>query len=302
MDSNDSRLNGTIMNPTNLNDSIAGKEETVEVGVIVMGLSCICLVACALVVLQLRSNSRRISGNRQRAGHSGDVSEDRSCDPLDVAAPPSYDAVIRSPHLYPPSRQIPMSPSASESRRSSRSSIFSLSLHSPRLALHYLEVPRGTSEEDLSVHPSLQTSHEEDNEEPPPPYPGNFISTETGQGANPTDIVCQSNSRLSRKSAGHGEMNERTVKNELNRRNSGARESTSHMVDAAWTSREICSELCRTDICQSNHERRIPVCNLRQPNVFRTVVSYSPHLQHCRAAVTESLTACAEDIEFANTV
>ena len=60
-------------------------------GVIVMGLCCICLVACALAVLHLRSSSRRISGNRRRAEHSGGVSEDRSRDPLDVAAPPSYD-------------------------------------------------------------------------------------------------------------------------------------------------------------------------------------------------------------------
>ena len=73
-------------------DSSEGKKETVEVGVIVMGLCCICLVACALVVLQLRSNNRRIYGNRRRAGHSGGVSGDRSRDSLDVGAPPSYDA------------------------------------------------------------------------------------------------------------------------------------------------------------------------------------------------------------------
>ena len=72
-------------------DSSKSKEETVEVGVIVMGLCCICLVACALAVLHLRSSSRRISGNRRRAEHSEGVSEDRSLDPLDVAAPPSYD-------------------------------------------------------------------------------------------------------------------------------------------------------------------------------------------------------------------
>ena len=74
-------------------DSSNDKTETVEVGVIVMGLCCICLVACALVVLQLRSNSRRISGNRQRSGPgSTSVTGVRSRDPLDVEAPPSYDA------------------------------------------------------------------------------------------------------------------------------------------------------------------------------------------------------------------
>ena len=73
-------------------DSSNHKEESVEVGVIVMGLCCICLVACALVVLQLRSNNRRIFGNRQRSGPTGNVSADRSRDPLDAGAPPSYDA------------------------------------------------------------------------------------------------------------------------------------------------------------------------------------------------------------------
>lgn len=75
-----------IIDPSN------DKEETVEVGVIVMGLCCICLVACALVVLQLRSNNRRISGNRHRSEPSGGVLSDRTRDPLDVGAPPSYDA------------------------------------------------------------------------------------------------------------------------------------------------------------------------------------------------------------------
>lgn len=75
-------------------DSSNDKEETVEVGVIVMGLCCICLVACALVVLQLRANNRRISGNRHRAGPIGNDSGNRSRESLDVGAPPSYDAGI----------------------------------------------------------------------------------------------------------------------------------------------------------------------------------------------------------------
>ena len=71
----------------------SGENETVEVGVIVIGLCCICLVACALVVLQLRSNSSRTTGSRrQRPENSGDGSGDRTRDPLDLEAPPSYDA------------------------------------------------------------------------------------------------------------------------------------------------------------------------------------------------------------------
>lgn len=200
-----------------------------------------------------------------------------------------------------------MSPGVSETRRSSGSSTFSLSLHSPRLTHHYLEAPRETPEENLSEHPSLQMFHQEDNEEPPPPYPGNIISTETGQDASLTVNVCQGNSTTFSESTGQGERNQRTVENELNSWNSEARESTSHVVNA-WTSCEalhqslngdIRNELCRTDIDQLNYERRMPVCNLRQPKVFRTVVSYSSQLQRGKEAVSESLAFSDED---ANTV
>lgn len=71
-----------------------------EVGVIVMGLCCICLVACALVVLQVRSNNRRISGNRHRSEPPGDIMGNRSRDPLDVGAPPSYDAGMLESELF----------------------------------------------------------------------------------------------------------------------------------------------------------------------------------------------------------
>lgn len=200
-----------------------------------------------------------------------------------------------------------MSPGVSETRRSSGSSTFSLSLHSPRLTRHYLEAPRETPEENLSEHPSLQMFHQEDNEEPPPPYPGNIISTETGQDASLTVNVCQGNSRTFSESNGQGERNQRTVENELNSWNSEARESTSHVVNA-WTSCEALhqspngdtrNELCRTDIDQLNYERRMPVCNLRQPKVFRTVVSYSSQLQRGKEAMSESLAFSDED---ANTV
>lgn len=69
----------------------SGKKETVEVGVIVVGLSCICLVACALVTLQLRANNRRITESRQRSGNDSGRSGDRTRDHLDTEAPPSYD-------------------------------------------------------------------------------------------------------------------------------------------------------------------------------------------------------------------
>ena len=58
---------------------------------IVVGLSCICVLACALVTLQLRENNRRITGSRQRSGYDSGRSGDRTRDHLDTDAPPSYD-------------------------------------------------------------------------------------------------------------------------------------------------------------------------------------------------------------------
>ena len=80
----------------------SGNKETVEVGVIVIGLCCICLVACALVFLQLRSNNRRIRGNRQRSANLDGGSGDQTRDPLDIEAPPSYDAGTMFDRLFSP--------------------------------------------------------------------------------------------------------------------------------------------------------------------------------------------------------
>mgnify|MGYP000583285291 FL=1 len=76
----------------------SGTTETVEVGVIVIGFCCICLVACALVILQLRSNNRRNTSSRRQRGteNAGEASQDRSLGALDAEAPPSYDAGRKS--------------------------------------------------------------------------------------------------------------------------------------------------------------------------------------------------------------
>lgn len=79
-----------------------GNKETVEVGVIVIGLCSICLVACALVFLQLRSNNRRLRENRQRSANSDGRSGDQTRDPLDIEAPPSYDAGTIFVRLFSP--------------------------------------------------------------------------------------------------------------------------------------------------------------------------------------------------------
>ncbi|XP_015777314.1 PREDICTED: uncharacterized protein LOC107355288 [Acropora digitifera] len=76
----------------------SGTTETVEVGVIVIGFCCICLVACALVILQLRSNNRRNASSRRQRGteNAGEASQDRTRGALDAEAPPSYDAGRKS--------------------------------------------------------------------------------------------------------------------------------------------------------------------------------------------------------------
>jgi len=307
-------MNGTMMmtmNPTNVSDSSDQKEESVEVGVIVMGLCCICLVACALVVLQLRSNNRRISGNRQRSGPTGNDSADRSRDPLDVEAPPSYDAVIRSPHLYPPSRRTSLTLDISETRRSSGSSAFSLSVHSPRLIHHLRVVPRGLSEDNLSQHTDIQLwgSQEEDNEEPPPPYPGNSTSCDAGT----TDYIVSP--RPTRPDTiAHGEnrprpSGERGSAIRSNQEHHEMGPNRAHVVNAWIDSEEVHrisrgetnSEPCRPNICQpTNPEDRNLGVNAGDPNCLRTFVSHS--LQDSRGVVSTTHTVPSVNAELTEAV
>ena len=66
---------------------------------------------------------------------------------------------------------------ASETRRSSDSSSFSLTLHSPCFIHHPRMVPRETTEDNLSQHSSIEVRvhRTEDTEDLPPPYPGNVM-------------------------------------------------------------------------------------------------------------------------------
>ncbi|XP_078360252.1 uncharacterized protein LOC144644605 [Oculina patagonica] len=314
-------MNGTMMmSPTNISDPSNDKEETVEVGVIIMGLCCICLVACALVVLQLRSNNRRISGNRHRSGPPGDVSGDRSRDPLDVGAPPSYDAVIRSPHLYPPSRRNSVTLDVSETRRSSGSSTFSLSLHSPRLVHHFRVVPRGTSEDNLSQYSDMQLrgSNEEDNEEPPPPYPGNVELT-TSRNARSTDYMWHSNLRPTRQNNRAREDDSAGENGPLppDGRGSGEQSSQGHHVVVpcgtrvvnAWIDNEhehpisrdeTSHEPCRTNSCQSDSERRNLDVNQRDLNLSRTFVTHSSRGPGGTVSITRTFPS--ENAELTETV
>ena len=65
----------------------------------------------------------------------------------------------------------------SETRRSSDSSSFSLSLHSPCFIHHPRVVPREITEDNLSQHSGieLRVHRTENTEDLPPPYPGNVM-------------------------------------------------------------------------------------------------------------------------------
>jgi len=310
---NETILMMTMINPTNASDSSNHKEESVEVGVIVMGLCCICLVACALVVLQLRSNNRRIFGNRQRSGPIGNDPGDRPRYPLDVRAPPSYDAVIRSPHLYPPSRRTSLTLDISETRRSSGSSAFSLSFPSPRLIHHLPVAPRGPSEENLSRHSDIQLRgfQEEDNEEPPPPYPGNSSSRDTSITDSPTpthqdtrthdyDTTGENGPRpADRRGSAIVSNEEHHVMgpNRVHLVNAWIDSEAVHRIFRGETS----NEPCRSNSCQStNTEGRNLNVNVRDANFLRTSVSHS--LKGVRGAVSTTHTLPSVNAELTEAV
>ena len=210
--------------------------------------------------------------------------------------------VIRSPHLYPPSRRTSLTLDISETRRSSGSSAFSLSVHSPRLIHHLRVVPSGPSEDNLSQHSEIQLrgSQEEDNEEPPPPYPGK----RTSQDASITDYIWLARQRPTRPDNrthdydttgenGPRSSIERGSAIRLNQGHHDMGPNRTHVVNA-WIDNEALhrvsrgetnSEPYRPSICQSaNPEDRNLDVNSRDQNFLRTFVSHS--LQGTRGVVS----------------
>ena len=179
--------------------------------------------------------------------------------------------VIRSPHLYPPSRRTSLTLDTSESRRSSGSSAFSLSVHSPHLIHHLRVVPTGLSEDNLSQHREMQLrgSQEEDNEEPPPPYPGK----RTLRDASGRDYIWLASQRPTRPdtrthdydTTGESEPRssvERGSEIRSNQEHHDMGPNRAHVVNA-WIDSEAVhrgisrgetnSEPCRPNICQSTN-------------------------------------------------
>ncbi|XP_068744480.1 uncharacterized protein [Montipora capricornis] len=277
-----------IANPTDSLDPPASTTETVEVGVIVIGFCCICLVACALVILQLRSNNRRNTGNRpQRQENVGETSRDRTGVPLDVEAPPSYDAVIRSPHLYPPSRRSSITLHISDTRRSSASSTFNLSQNSLHFNHHRQEALGDSSENSVSQHSHFQPreSSEGETEEPPPPYPG-IVTLLSPPNAFSVEHICGTNARaleeVSMNETSHtvnadSTENERTNDSPSNQRHVIAPGRT---LVYAWTDIETelrvpqveINEASRTHSCQSSCDMRNSIENQTEIDASRTAL------------------------------
>ncbi|XP_032232395.2 uncharacterized protein LOC116614917 [Nematostella vectensis] len=151
-----------------------------EAGVIIMGLSCVCVVACALVILQIRSvriqrrRRRRQQEHQSATNNNTTFTRTLSQDPLEASAPPSYDAVMRSPQLYPPS------PRSSISSIRRLSTVSGLSQLGSRLSSRVS--PETGIEDSVGSNASEASNKEED--DLPPPYPGD-ISCYSNDGMSP---------------------------------------------------------------------------------------------------------------------
>lgn len=226
--------------------------------------------------------------------------------------------VIRSPHLYPPSRRTSLTLDISESRRSSGSSAFSLSVHSPRLIHHLRVVPTGLSDDNLSQHREIQLrgSQEEDNEEPPPPYPGK----RTSRDASSTDYIWLASQRSTRPDTrthdydttgetGSRSSGERGSAIRSNQEHHDMRPNRAHVVNA-WIDSEAVnrisrgktnSELCRPNIYQlRNPEDRNLDVNGRDRSFLRTFVSHS--LQGTSGVVSTTHSLPSVNAEFTEAV
>ena len=221
--------------------------------------------------------------------------------------------VIRSPHLYPPSRRTSLTLDISETRRSSGSSAFSLSFHSPRLIHHLPVAPRGPSEDNLSRHSDIQLRgfQEEDNEEPPPPYPGNSSSQDTSITDSPTPTRQDTRTHDYDTTGENGprSADRRGSAIVSNEEHHAMGSNRVHLVNAWIDSEEVhrisrgetSNEPCRSNSCQStNIEGRSLNVNVRDANFLRTFVSHS--LKGVRGEVSTTHTLPSVDAELTEAV
>ena len=178
-----------------------------------------------------------------------------------------------------------------------------MSIHSPRFIEHSRVVPRGASEDNLSQHPERGYRAEE-NEEPPPPYPGNVVLI-VSRNTRSMDYICHAhlrsadeNSRISDAEASRG--NTPSASNERTLGGNTGESHGSHVINA-WTDDEAerqahaeSNEASRTRSCQSNRQERNSANDQRNTNVSRTLVSHS--LQGAREVVSTSHTLPSENV------
>ena len=139
----------------------------------------------------------------------------------------------------------------------------------------------------------------ENNEEPPPPYPGNVVLI-TSRDARSTDYICRAHSRSADQSS--RTRDSETGGTNVPRSTSGR----SHVVNA-WadneaerrTSHSKNSEGFRTHGSQSNTKGRTSVVQ-RDPNVSRTFVSHSS--SGAREAVSTTHTVPPENVPYIETL
>ncbi|XP_031562793.1 homeobox protein 3-like [Actinia tenebrosa] len=148
---------------------------SIEVGVIIMGMSCVCVVACALIILQVRSLNRQRQRRRRQRSSTVSIMMDGE-DPYQSFAPPTYEAVIRSPHLYPPSPRSSVASVISISSMRRGSSTSNLSKVSAMIN-SYSQGRDSSTFSSATQDQSTSCITIEDLEDPPPPYPGIIAST-----------------------------------------------------------------------------------------------------------------------------
>lgn len=149
----------------------------------------------------------------------------------------------------------------------------------------------------------------ENNEEPPPPYPGNVVLI-TSRDARSTDYICRAHSRSA-------DQNSRTRVSETGGtnvpRSTSGRSLGGHVIGPhgshvvnAWADNEAerrtshsNSEGFRTHGSQSNTKGRTSVVQ-RDPNVSRTFVSHSS--SGAREAVSATDTVPPENVPYIETL
>lgn len=134
---------------------------------VVVGAICIALFtlfSCLTIISARRSNQR--DSRRQELQNATCPEEDDRPDAVADNAPPSYDVVMASPNMYPPTPQ--------GTPQGTPETTPYLSLHRRALLNQYggTSVSGSPQSQRQSITPTIASQWEEERDDPPPPYPG----------------------------------------------------------------------------------------------------------------------------------